>query len=208
MKLHRCNFELHTKDEYEKSFKKGTLAPFGWIVVVMILLGTAVVIGNSGILSNELFPEPNTTKEERKISTEQIAFDIHYEVNEVRKLYGLKPLSWSSTIAEIAKKHSQDMSERNYLSHISPEGKDVADRYEQANFVCAKELSNGDILKGAENLAEVSYPDDLAGIGTRIVQSWMDSPSHRENLLFKEYGKEGIGVIIFGEVLRITQNFC
>ncbi len=186
-----------------------TLAPFGWIIVsVVVLLGTAVAIGNSGILSNDLFSEPNTTKEERKMSAEEIAFDIHYEVNEVRKLHGLKPLSWSSTITEIAKKHSQDMNERNYLSHISPEGEDVADRYEQANFVCKKELSNGDILKGGENLAEISYPDDLTGMGSRIVQSWMDSPSHKQNLLFKEYGREGIGVVISGETLYITQNFC
>ncbi len=186
-----------------------TLAPFGWIIVsVVVLLGTAVAIGNSGILSNDLFSESYTTKEERKISTEQIAFDIHYEVNEVRKLHGLKPLSWSSTITEIAKKHSQDMNERNYLSHISPEGEDVADRYEQANFVCKKELSNGDILKGGENLAEISYPDELTGMGSRIVQSWMDSPSHKQNLLFKEYGREGIGVVISGETLYITQNFC
>ncbi|MFB3113856.1 MAG: CAP domain-containing protein [Nitrosopumilaceae archaeon] len=209
MKLHWCNFELHTKGEYEKSFKSDTLASFGWIILaVTVLLGTAVAIENSGILSNDLFSEPNTTKDERKMSTEQIAFDIHYEVNEVRKLHGLKPQPWSSTIAEIAKKHSQDMSERNYLSHISPEGNDVAYRYEQANFVCARELSNGDILKGAENLAEISYPDDLTGIGTRIVQSWMDSPSHKQNLLFKEYGKEGIGVVISEDVLYITQNFC
>jgi len=186
-----------------------TLAPFGWIIVsVVVLLGTAVAIGNSGILSNDLFSEPNTTKEERKMSAEEIAFDIHYEVNEVRELHGLKPLSWSSTITEIAKKHSQDMNERNYLSHISPEGEDVADRYEQANFVCKKELSNGDILKGGENLAEISYPDDLTGMGSRIVQSWMDSPSHKQNLLFKEYGREGIGVVISGETLYITQNFC
>ncbi len=186
-----------------------TLAPFGWIIVsVVVLLGTAVAIGNSGILSNDLFSEPNTTKEERKMSAEEIAFDIHYEVNEVRKLHGLKPLSWSSTITEIAKKHSQDMNERNYLSHISPDGEDVADRYEQANFVCKKELSNGDILKGGENLAEISYPDDLTGMGSRIVQSWMDSPSHKQNLLFKEYGREGIGVVISGETLYITQNFC
>lgn len=185
------------------------MAPFGWIIVsVVVLLGTAVAIGNSGILSNDLFSEPNTTKEERKMSAEEIAFDIHYEVNEVRKLHGLKPLSWSSTITEIAKKHSQDMNERNYLSHISPDGEDVADRYEQANFVCKKELSNGDILKGGENLAEISYPDDLTGMGSRIVQSWMDSPSHKQNLLFKEYGREGIGVVISGETLYITQNFC
>lgn len=181
--------------------------PIGLIIVaVVILLGTAVIIGNSGILSNNLVSESNASKQ--KIGPQQIAFDIHHEVNEVRELYDLEPLSWSSTISEIAKKHSQDMIDRNYLSHISPEGEDVADRYEKANFVCARELSNGDILKGGENLAEVSYPDDLTGIGTRIVQSWMDSPSHRKNLLFDEYGTEGIGVAISGEMIYITQNFC
>ncbi len=173
----------------------------------MILLGTAVVIGNSGLLSNDLFSESSTVTGQ-KIDTQEIAFDIHNEVNEVRKLHGLKPLSWSNAITEIAKKHSQDMNERSYLSHISPEGEDVADRYKKANFVCAKELSNGDVLKGGENLAEISYPDDFTGIGTRIVQSWMDSPSHRENLLFKEYRAEGIGVVVSGEVIYITQNFC
>jgi len=143
-----------------KNHSKVILAPFGWIIVsIVVLLGTAVAIGNSGILSNDLFSEPNTTKEERKISAEQIAFDIHYEVNEVRKLHGLKPLSWSSTITEIAKKHSQDMNERNYLSHISPEGEDVADRYEQANFVCKKELSNGDILKGGHGFTYCTIMD-------------------------------------------------
>jgi len=45
-------------------------------------------------------------------------------------------------------------------------------------------------------------------MGSRIVQSWMDSPSHKQNLLFKEYGREGIGVVISGETLYITQNFC
>ncbi len=172
-----------------------------------VLLSTAAIIGNTGFFSNDLSLKPNSTSD-IKIDTKQIAFDIHQEVNEVRKLHGLKPLSWSSTITEIAIKHSQDMNNRNYLSHISPEGEDVADRYEKANFVCARELPNGDVLKGGENLAEVSYPDNLTGIGSRIVQSWMDSPSHRANILFEGYGTEGIGVVISNEILYITQNFC
>lgn len=165
-------------------------------------------MGNSGILPTTLFSVPTASETGQEINTEKIAIEIHLEVNEVRELYGLKALGWSSLIAEIAKKHSQDMSDRNYLSHISPEGNDVGDRFEQAHFYCKKNLPNGDILKGGENLAEVSYPDDLTGIGSRIVQSWMDSPSHKANLLFESYDKEGIGVVISGDVLRITQNFC
>jgi len=165
-------------------------------------------MGNSGILPTSLFSILSVSESEEKIDTEKIALEIHFEVNQVRELYGLNPLAWSDTIAEIAKKHSQDMSDRNYLSHISPEGNDVSDRFKQANFYCKKNLPNGDLLKGGENLAELSNPNDLTGIGSRIVQSWMDSSSHRDNLLFKVYDTEGIGVVVSGGVLHITQNFC
>ena len=204
----QCNVELHTKEEYEKPSKTYTLTSIAWFVVIAtILLGTVVVLGNSSNLFS-LFSPSSDSKVEQKIDTEKIAFEIHHQVNEVRKLYDLKPLSWSSKIADIATKHSKDMSDRDYLDHISPEGNDVADRFKQANFVCDRKLPNGDILKGGENLAEVSYPDDITGIGTRVVQSWMDSPSHRKNLLFEDYATEGIGVIFSDDVLHITQNFC
>ena len=177
-------------------------------MAAVVLLSTAVVIVTPGSLTTELFSDHDVKSAEQKISTEQITIDIHYEVNEVRKLHGLDPFNWSNTIAEIAKKHSQDMSERDYLSHISPEGYDVADRYEQANFVCDRKLPTGEILKGGENLAEVSFPGDITSIGERIVESWMDSPTHRENLLFSGYGIEGIGVVLSRDMLYITQNFC
>lgn len=203
-----CNFKLHTKEEYEKYSKNSTLASFGWfVVIVSVLLSAVIVLGNSGILPN-FFPTQSSSDAEKEIDTRKIALDIHAEVNKVRELHELKPLRWSDTIAEIAKIHSQDMSERNYLSHISPEGSDVADRYEKANFDCRKNLPNGDILKGGENLAQVSYPEDLTGIDVRVVQSWMDSPSHRENILFTGYDTEGIGIVVSDDILHITQNFC
>ena len=71
-----------------------------------------------------------------------------------------------------------------------------------------KKIQNGDILKGGENLAEISFPGSIDGIGSRVVQSWMDSPSHRENILFEGYGREGIGIVFSNDVLFITQNFC
>lgn len=188
--------------------KSTTLISIAWfIVIATILLGAVVLLGNSASLPN-LFSTSQDNKVEEKINTEKIALEIHHEVNEVRKLYGLNSLSWNSKIADIATKHSKDMSVRSYLDHISPEGNDVADRFKQANFVCDRKLSNGDMLKGGENLAEVSYPHDITGIGVRIVQSWMESPSHRANLLFEEYDAEGIGVIFSDDVLHITQNFC
>ena len=108
------------------------------MVIGVVLLGTAIAIENVGIFSG-ITSVGLDKKAEQQIDTERIAFEIHAEVNKVRELHGLESLSWSSAISEIAEKHSQDMNDRNYLDHISPEGHDVVDRYKEGNFVCKKE---------------------------------------------------------------------
>ncbi len=44
-------------------------------------------------------------------------------------------------------------------------------------------------------------------IASRIVDGWMDSPGHRQNILETSYDKEGIGVVA-DERVYVTQNFC
>jgi uncharacterized protein YkwD len=42
-----------------------------------------------------------------------------------------------------------------------------------------------------------------------VVDGWMDSPGHRENILEDGYGLQGIGVAISSdEEVFVTQNFC
>ncbi len=42
-----------------------------------------------------------------------------------------------------------------------------------------------------------------------VVDGWMDSSGHRENILKDSYDLEGIGVAIDStEQVYITQNFC
>lgn len=78
-----------------------------------------------------------------------------------------------------ARKHSQDMAERNYFDHVNPDGEDPFDRIDQGGYT-------GWGAAG-ENIAAGS--DDPA----TTVQGWLDSDGHCANLMNPQYEHTGIG---------------
>ncbi len=49
----------------------------------------------------------------------------------------------------------------------------------------------------------------LENLAFRIVDGWMNSPGHRENILTETYDREGIGIGIGAEEsVWVTQNSC
>lgn len=113
-------------------------------------------------------------------------------VNKERTSRGLKALTFNVKLREVARKHSADMFKRGYFSHYSPEGKTVADRAEESNV---------DFLIIGENLAYAPALE-LAHKGL------MNSEGHRANILSKDYGKIGIGILDAGVYgLMFTQVF-
>ena len=49
----------------------------------------------------------------------------------------------------------------------------------------------------------------LEDLALQIVDGWMNSPGHMENILTETYDREGIGIGIGAEEsVWITQNFC
>lgn len=113
-------------------------------------------------------------------------------VNQEREKVGLKTLSFDSQLRVIARRHSADMFTRGYFSHYSPEGKTVVGRAEEAGV---------DFLVIGENLAYAPTVE-LAHRGL------MNSEGHKANILSKDYGKIGIGVLDGGVYGRMfTQVF-
>ena len=47
----------------------------------------------------------------------------------------------------------------------------------------------------------------LEDLAFRIVDGWMNSPGHRENILTETYDRKGIGIGA-EESVWVTQNFC
>lgn len=113
-------------------------------------------------------------------------------VNEERVKMGFKAMSFDQQLREVARLHSIDMFQRGYFAHISPEGKNVADRALENGV---KFLTVGENLAFAPNLEPAH-------------RGLMDSEGHRANILSSDFNKVGIGVIdggIYGKMF--TQVF-
>lgn len=156
------------------------------------------------------------------IDAADLAQRIHAYVNAERARRGLEALAWDPKLARIARQHSRDMAERNYLSHDSPEGHGFDHRYRAAGYHCAVRVGQV-VHAGAENIAlgrlynSMRIVNGVAAydwnsalqIARRVVDGWMDSRGHRQNLLAPHWRREGIGVEIHpGNKVYVTQNFC
>lgn len=148
--------------------------------------------------------DPGTTTT-GDITSDEVEAEIHERINEIRTERGLSELNHDDEIAAIARTHSQDMNEREYFSHTNPEGEGPGDRF--------GDLYPRECRAVGENIAYIETGfggyDSAEAIAERIVEGWMNSEGHRENILRENWDSEGIGVYI-GDDGRIdaTQNFC
>ena len=163
-------------------------------------------------------------KTQHNIEAADLAKRIHTLVNAERRKQRLTVLAWSNDLKQIAEKHSQDMDQKNYLDHNSPDGKGFPERYRRDGYSCELRVGNV-IFTGAENIAlshlynsmikedGVSYYNwnSAQEIAQRTVSGWMNSPGHRKNILAPYWRQEGVGIKIEkkpGNKIYITQNFC
>jgi uncharacterized protein YkwD len=102
--------------------------------------------------------------------------DLWLEVNDYRVSKGLNALALSPGLNTSAINKCNDMVERDYWSHNTPDGKEPFDF-----FII-------DFYMGGENLA---YGFDKSN---EVVEGWKNSPLHNENLLIPTYDKVGYGV--------------
>jgi uncharacterized protein YkwD len=158
-----------------------------------------------------------------EINTRELEKEIHELVNKEREEHGLKALKWDDKLADISRKHSEDMAKRNFFSHDNLDGQDPTDRGNAAGYYCHKDYGAHYTEGLAENIFQNNLYDSItyinaipiydwnsqSEIASSTVDGWMSSVGHRENILTKDYDKEGIGIYISSdsEVL-ITQNFC
>lgn len=99
-------------------------------------------------------------------------------VNQEREQRGLQPLVWNDQLAQVARAHSKDMSDRNFMSHTNPDGLSPFDRIKNSGIRYSM---------AAENIA--------AGQTTpqAVMESWMNSAGHRENILNPNLTELGVG---------------
>ncbi len=117
-------------------------------------------------------------------------------INNYRVESGLNAIAFDPTLTYIAKFRSQDLMDRNYWSHYTPEGTTVFNLF-RANGVKYK--------IGGENLGQATP----AGIGTpeAFMNAWQNSPSHNANMLRAGYNHIGVGMVDNGDRIVVTTVF-
>ncbi len=103
--------------------------------------------------------------------------------NAERAKQGLAPLTLDTELSKVARTKSQDMKDKNYFDHNSPTYGSPFDMMK----------SFGISYKSAgENIAMGQTSPE------QVVQAWMDSPGHRENIMNSSFTHIGVGHVASG----------
>ena len=108
-------------------------------------------------------------------------------VNAERRARDLRILEPHEALTRAAQRHSDDMARRTYFAHESPDGTSVGDRARDAGYT-PRGLGRWQV---GENIGWASGGRVTA---RRLMRGWMESPSHRRNLLTPTHREMGVGV--------------
>ena len=100
---------------------------------------------------------------------------------------GLAPLASNGRLATAATAYAADLVAGSYFSHTGRDGSGLLDRVERTGYL---PRNAGWVL--GENLA---WGTGALATPGAIMQAWMNSPGHRENILNPDFREIGIGVV-------------
>jgi len=117
-------------------------------------------------------------------------------VNAERRKKRLTELEWDRDLARMARAYSKQMARENFFDHLDEDGKDVADRAKSSK------------IKGWSRIGEnLFFCEGTARFDSFAVKGWMKSPTHRQNILDKNWTATGIGIAEANGEIYITQVF-
>ncbi|GHI02043.1 RNA polymerase [Streptomyces cellostaticus] len=100
-------------------------------------------------------------------------------VNKERAAAGCGPLTEDAQLEKAAQGHSDDMAARNFFDHTNPDGADPGRRITAAGYQWSTY---------GENIARGQQTPQA------VMDSWMNSPGHRANILNCSFKNIGVGV--------------
>jgi len=134
-------------------------------------------------------PKPSTAKPRSATTAREDR--VTALVNQERARAGCGTVRTNAQLRTAARRHSQDMADRNYFSHDSLDGRTPWDRAEAAGYQRAI----------GENIAKGQATPEA------VMAAWMDSPGHRRNILNCDARATGVGLAFDGATPIWTQLF-
>jgi uncharacterized protein YkwD len=105
-------------------------------------------------------------------------------VNQNRRRGGCDELTVDRRLIEAANEHAADMARRDYFAHESPNGDGAGDRVSDAGYRWKRYGEN--LARGVDSAYEV-------------VDGWMHSPEHRDNIMDCRLRQMGVGLALSGD---------
>ncbi len=112
---------------------------------------------------------------------ERVRAELVTRIDDERRRAGRQPLTVDSRLDAAAQRHADDMLGRSYFAHRDPDGRTIRERAREAGFDWSAIGEN--IAEGQQSVKEV-------------VESWMRSAGHRENILDRRYTRTGVGLAL------------
>ncbi|GHH10176.1 sigma-70 family RNA polymerase sigma factor [Streptomyces lanatus] len=100
-------------------------------------------------------------------------------VNKERSAAGCGPLAEDPLLNKAAQGHSDDMAARGFFDHTNPDGEDPGQRITAAGYRWSTY---------GENIAQGQQTPEA------VMESWMNSPGHRANILNCSFKDIGVGI--------------
>jgi uncharacterized protein YkwD len=144
--------------------------------------GTAVLANFPvfcGVDPPALAPRGAGTRQ-RRVSAETAEKDVLALVNRDRAAAKLPPVEWDAKLAEVARAHSRDMADHDFVGHVSPRTGTALDRVRKAGLEPELVLEN---VGRAYSAAEAE-------------SGFMASPGHRANVVEPKAKRMGVGVVL------------
>lgn len=167
-------------------------------------------------------PGPSSHTYENGVTLNSSAIEraIFERTNAVRRNQSLYPeftgndslteLKQQSSLASVARAHSEDMADRDYFAHGNPDGEGPMDRYRgigEPKLDCNGYGEN--ILLMGTGTVPYRNLTTTKSVAIRAVDWWMHSPGHRANMLRPSWTHHGVGVYIAPDgAVYATQHFC
>jgi len=169
VKQKRAYHQGKQNEKHTKRFIK-TYAPY---LPLMLIVGFGLYISLAGNLNKQRHNDVLA------YATQMTDSGLLDETNKQRQENGLSALTFNDELDQAAQAKAEDMAKRNYWSHNTPDGKEPWVFIDNAGYK---------YFKAAENLA---YGFDTSH---NTVIGWMNSPSHRANILDSDLKEVGFGV--------------
>lgn len=165
----------------------------------------------------------NQTIDARNVDYSLLQAAIFYYTNQYRLSKRLNPLKYQPALGSAASYHGQQMGDRRFYDHVNPYDRSMRtalDRSKRFGYTGGSIGENLALEFLINYKAQQKYWYEVTGTGIKyyygdsghnrgyvpehtylslgksIVNAWINSPAHRENLLYRDFKYLGVGVYL------------